>query len=465
MDRLRQRSAPVRRAILKDSLILMPLDRLRAALRRLGVSAETTVVVGASGGVDSTVLLRLLHEEGVPLVVVHVDYGLREDSAEDAAFVAALAEEVGAPAEVRRVSLPEAGNRQEAAREARYAVFGEAASSFEAPFVAVGHTANDQAETVLMNLIRGAGQAGLAGMRERRRLQPGVALVRPLLDVTREEVEGLARERGWAWREDASNEGDAYRRNRLRHRVLPLLKEEGGPGTIRRIARTARQLRDETENEEARLDRVGEARQDGGSIPLAALLVLTEKERRALVATALRRWAPDAPRNKSVIANILDLLVSRVGTRIEAGGTVVWRSREHLVIARREEPWEGRPVGFGTRTETPYGTLEIGVPGPPPRSVPADLLHEEVDARALRGTLELRPWRFGDGFRPLGMRGSVLVSDLLTNQKVPPPRRSHQLVLTCDDEIVWVVGHRLAEAARITPGTEEAVSLVWTPGG
>ncbi|MEM6328459.1 MAG: tRNA lysidine(34) synthetase TilS, partial [Bacteroidota bacterium] len=235
----------------------MLLRSVRDALLRLRLGPEAGVVVGASGGVDSTVLLRILHGEGVPVVAVHVDYGLRPESAEDAAFVTAMATTLGVPVVVRQVALPASGNRQEAAREARYAVFRAVAEAEGFDTVAVGHTATDQAETVLLHLLRGAGQAGLGGMREERALSPGLRLVRPLLGTTRHEVEAFARDQGWTWREDASNATDAYRRNRLRHRVLPLLEEEGGPGTIRRIADAARRLQREADEVESILDRVG----------------------------------------------------------------------------------------------------------------------------------------------------------------------------------------------------------------
>ncbi|MEL6615687.1 MAG: tRNA lysidine(34) synthetase TilS, partial [Bacteroidota bacterium] len=283
-------------------------DRLRAALRRLGLPARGPVVVGVSGGVDSTVLWRSLHALGVPTVGVHVDYGLREASGADAAFVQALGETLGVPVEVRGVELGE-GNTQAVAREARYAVFREIAEASGARAVAVGHTATDQAETVLLNLVRGAGLAGLAGMPESRPLAPKapVRLVRPLLGVTRAEVEAEARARGWAWREDATNATDVYRRNRLRHRVLPLLEEEGGLETALRIAAAARAAQAASGEVAGRLARVGEVREDGGAVPLGALRVLTDAERGALVAEMLRAWAPEAPRSEALVQQIASL--------------------------------------------------------------------------------------------------------------------------------------------------------------
>ncbi|HIG75010.1 MAG TPA: tRNA lysidine(34) synthetase TilS [Bacteroidetes bacterium] len=437
-------------------------DAFSAALDSLGLISEPGVVVGVSGGVDSTVLLHLLHGAGVPVVAVHVDYGLRPESGADAAFVAALAAELGVPSVVRRVALPAEGNRQQAAREARYAVFREVAVSRGWTTVAVGHTATDQAETVLMHWIRGAGAAGLGGMREARPVGEGVRLVRPLLGMSREAVEAVANAQGWTWRDDASNATDAYRRNRVRHHVLPLLQAEGGAGTVERIAAAARRLRTNTDDLGARVERVAERRPGGVALPLAALAVLPERDALAALAWALGRWRPSLARTEPVLRQILSLLDSQPGSTVPLGGTTVWRDRQHLVLGPTPERWEGTAVRLGETTGTPFGTLYAApVTGAP--VLVSSRWREVAAAGALAEPLELRPWREGDRLRPLGLRGEVLVSDLLTNRRVPPSERHRQLVLTSRGEIVWVVGHRLAEAARVREDTAQTVALRWVP--
>lgn len=439
-------------------------DRLRSVLDRLGLPARGPVVVGASGGVDSTVLWRSLHALGVPTVGVHVDYGLREASGEDAAFVSALGAAMGIPVHVREVTLGD-GNRQEAAREARYAVFREIAEASGAEVVAVGHTASDQAETVLHNLIRGSGLAGLAGMRESRPLAPeaDVRLMRPLLGFPRAEVEAEARARAWEWREDASNATDAYRRNRLRTHVLPLLEEEGGPETVLRIAAAARSARVASGETVDRLVRVGQPDARGGAVPLASLLVLTEPERRALVAEMLRAWAPEAPRSEALVSRIAGLMEAEVGARIVAGPVEVWRERQRLVVARCAPEWGGCAVAPAGTVQTPFGTLVLEPLASVPSAFPSSRDHEIADAEALAKPLALRPWRQGDRIRPLGLGGSRLVSGVLTDARVPPSTRRQRLVLASGETVLWVVGLRLAESARVTDATERAVSLRWTP--
>ncbi|OZC03616.1 tRNA lysidine(34) synthetase TilS [Rubricoccus marinus] len=455
------------------------LDRLRAS--------DGPVVVGVSGGVDSTVLWRSLHEAGVPTVAAHVDYGLREASGEDAAFVRALGAELGVPVHVREVTLGP-GNRQALARGARYRFFREVAEGSGAQTVAVGHTADDQAETVLMNLIRGAGLSGLAGMADEgplatapeagaaQKWSRGIRLVRPLLGFARREVEAEARARGWAWREDASNATDAYRRNRIRHHVLPLLEEEGGPKTVLRIAASAQAARRASGDAADRLARVGESRPDGGRVPLAALRALDGPDRLALLAEMMRAYAPQASIGRAMLEAIEKLLDAQAGTRAGvAPGTEVWRDRESLTVTRAQSAWLGASVRVGEAVETPYGTLALTPLAEVADAYDPDPNREVVDARAFAPEapasriaypstpLTLRLWCEGDRIRPLGMRGTKLVSDVLTDARVPSSERRQRLVLTSGETVLWVVGLRLAHEARLTPETEEAVEMTWAP--
>ena len=422
------------------------------AADRCGLVPGERLVVATSAGVDSAVLFRSLRALGFDAVAVYVHHGLRPEADDEAAFVEAMAREVGAETVVVRAPVG-TGNRQGAARAARYAALAAAARTAGCAVVATGHTATDQAETVVMALVRGAGLAGLAGMPPRRRLadagQVGapLALVRPLLWATRAEVEAEARARGWRWREDASNASDAYRRNRIRHHVLPLLDAEGGPGTASRIAAAA------------------DAR--GGSLPLAALGTGAEADR-ALLADVHRLFAPDAPRSRAVVERLAGLVGAPAGRRVGLGALTVWRDRDRLRWVRQMpgvEPWS---VGAGV-TETPAGRLVRTPLGAVPTDVRAPatgerLGAETLDAEALAAPLALRPWRPGDRLRPVG--GSErLVSDLLTSARVPPSERADALVLVSGERIVWLVGHRLAAHATLTDRTTRAERVEWRPAG
>ncbi|MDX1420577.1 MAG: tRNA lysidine(34) synthetase TilS [Rubricoccaceae bacterium] len=435
----------------------MALPDLRDLHARFGLSPGAPIVVGASGGLDSTVLLRLLHEAGAEVVAAHVNYGLRGADAEaDEAFVRALAGTLGVAFDARRVALDKGGNRQAAARDARYAFFGEVAARHGAEAVAVGHTQDDQAETVLLHLFRGTGVRGLAGMPPARPLTPGssVRLLRPLLDVPRADLDALARARGWAWREDASNASGRYRRNRLRTEVLPEIRAVFGPGVSGRIAATAERVR-------ALLDAQPAA---GPRLDLDALRAMEPARRHARYLDGLRAVAPEAPR-RTTVAELDRLLDAQPGARVVWPGVVVWRDRAALVFEPAPAPpapedgaW---PVTPGVPIVTPQGTFLAAWLEAVPATWPDSPNEEVVDASAFAGPLVLRRWRAGDRFRPLGLDGTVLVSDLLTDRKVEPSRRAEPLVLCAGDAIVWVVGHRLAEAARVRPETRHAVRLTW----
>jgi tRNA(Ile)-lysidine synthase len=224
-------------------------DRAAKALAAAGApAARDGVAVAVSGGADSLALLHALRALAGPrrwrLAVLTVDHGLRPGSAADAAFVADHAKALGLPAVVRTLTAADleahrGAGPEAAARAARYAALWPAADELGCAWLATGHTLDDQAETVLLQLLRGAGPDGLAGMAVR-----GGRLLRPLLGVRRAETRACCAAAGLAWREDPTNAGDAPLRNRVRHRLLPLL-EELRPGATQTLARTATLAADE----------------------------------------------------------------------------------------------------------------------------------------------------------------------------------------------------------------------------
>ena len=441
---------------------------MREELGRLGADVGP-VVVGVSGGVDSVVLARTLAALSVEIVVAHVDHGLRPDSADDAAWVGALASEIGVPCEILPVQVGQ-GNVQAQAREARYDALGALAGRVGSRFVAVAHTATDQAQTVLLNLVRGSGLRGLAGMPPSRPLTNAATLIRPLLWASRSEVEAEAQARSWSWREDPTNATDRYRRNRIRHHVLPLLEAEGGPRTDSRMAQTAQVVR-------SAIDGFGPGRifhaqavadSRGGRVPLGEEIIDMGPARGGVWTAALQAWAPDAPLRREVVAAIDALLDRSVGARVVVPGLVVWREREALrfdtappaQVGEVRAPLTGEPISLLTEV----GTLLLDPGAEPPDTFGPGPTEEHVDAEALGASVTLRPWRAGDRFRPLGLAGTKLVSDLLTERHVPPSERARQLVLCgADDRVAWVVGHRLGAHAAVRPETTRTVRLRWTP--
>ncbi len=442
-----------------------------AAERGLLAPGEA-VVVGVSGGVDSVTLLHVLVEAGFRPIAAHVNYGLRgADSEEDEALVRFLCAAWGVPLHVERATL--SGSVQAEARRVRYGFFARVAAETGAAKVATAHHRDDQAETLLLHLFRGAGPRGLAGMPVRRPLASGspVEVVRPLLLASRAEIEAYAREHGLRWREDASNVEGSYRRTALRRDVLPAIEEVFGEDVRERLATTAELLRAFLDSGAAlaaggALDEVQGDLDGLPALSTAALRAMPEVQRRGVLLDALRRLAPDAPRSAATVSEIEALLEAQPGRRVVWPSLTVWRDREHLVFEPGEsgaEPFEAS-VAPG-RTETPFGALDVELLPEPPRSFDPSPWVEVVDADRLGFPLALRSWRPGDAFRPLGLEGEKKVSDLLTDRKVPPQERARQLVLLSGGAVVWVVGHRLGEAFGVGPGTRRAARLVWRPAG
>lgn len=454
----------------------MITDQVRRTIEEHGlIEPGARVVVGVSGGVDSVVLLRVLLGLGYDAVAAHVNYTLRGAASDgDEAFVRALCSRLGVPCHVARFdTAAEAhGNSVQAtARALRYDFFARLAAAYACRAVAVAHHMDDQAETVLLNLFRGTGLEGLAGMPVRRRLSPDsdAALVRPFLGVRRSAIEALARGEGWDWRTDASNAGPKYRRSVLRTQFLPLAEEHFGAATPEHIAQAAGFVR-------AYLDGVWQGSFEAaweacagageGALALAALRALDPAMRGRVFLEALRRWLPGAPAQASTVAGLEALMQAQVGGRVALLQGTVWREREHLVFRTQQQaPGEAevRPLPYEGAVGVPGGVVVLRRVDGRPSVLDAGDDTVYVDAERVAPPLLLRPWRPGDRLQPLGMNHRKKVSDLLTERKVPSHERADIRVVCSGEDIVWVVRHRLDHRVRIRPETRSIAKIEYIP--
>ncbi len=429
------------------------------------------LLVAVSGGADSTALLLALHALApalkLRLSVAHLNHGLRgAAAAADANFVKRLAQSLSIPLISGRARVAERARRRRlslemAARESRYDFLVRAARGVGANAIATAHTLDDQAETVLLRLLRGAGTTGLGGIAPDVELQ-GVRVIRPLLRVSRAEIERFLQARGQPWCEDASNNDTAMLRNRVRHELLPLLERRFNPRIRETLARTAAIARDE----DALLDAAAAA---DDPRDLAALTRLPVALRRR----ALRRWLIEAGTPPEAVgfdclAGIERLTATSRGTRrlALAAGWSVERRYGRLVLHRPALA----PVRLKIerKIESSAGVWPLRLPGLTrlaalglivtvrraagvARERPARpgvwpvraTLSETV--RAGR-TLALRAWRPGDRMRPFGLRGTRKLQDIFTDAKTPLIERAGLPVMVCGEEIVWVPGYRIAAA-------------------
>lgn len=307
-------------------------------------------------------------------------------------------------------------------------------------------------------------------MRPRRPLFIGshVDLVRPLLCARRSDIEEFARQAQLEWREDASNLSVKYRRGAIRTAILPAIEEYFGAGAIDRIIRSAELMRWYLdvlllpEIERA----FGEAAvPEAHALDLSILQAMPEVFRGRVILEALRRWLPDVRASEKVVAEIAALADAQPGRRAAFAKGDVWRNRRHLrfiIPSAAQQSEETHQIELGGSVWIPSGTLSVEAADTPSAGlIGADPHVEYIDRDTVRFPLTVRSWRPGDRFRPLGMNHTRKISDFLTDEKVPSHRRSDVYVVLSDDDIVWVVGLRIAHDVRIRRKTRRAARLTF----
>ena len=444
--------------------------------RRNLIPDGSGVVVAVSGGVDSTVLLDILAEErrsfGLRLVVAHFNHQLRGgESDEDERFVADLAVHYGCELYVERANTAERASQkkrgiQETARDLRYEFFGRLRESLAYDVIATAHNADDNVETMLLHLFRGAGLRGLSGIPIARQ-----ELVRPLLFASRAEIEAYAAARCLRFRNDSSNETDHYARNIIRHHIVPRVKASINPAAVESMARSAELFRDldvylrETSN--AILERSTD-RKKGGELhlsiaELSAHPVLLQQ----YLVMRVHRDVTGGDADQATIDALLRLCSSGTGSWVTLrGGWRAHHDRERLVFRQAVElPDFSLSVELGMHYELgQYGfTSELLHDGTVYENRPGNI--EYVDLDMIGGdTLILRSWREGDWFVPLGLGGRKKISDFLIDARVPRYSKHHFPVLTTErGEVVWLCGKRLDDRFKLTEHTRRMGKLAFEP--
>jgi tRNA(Ile)-lysidine synthase len=440
------------------------------------LSPGDRVLVAVSGGPDSICLLNALqtlaNQLNITLHIAHLDHMFRgEESAEESRFVASLAEKLGIPATLEKIDVPafcrERGlSSQEGAREARYGFLRRVAASTGCTRIATGHTADDQAETFLMRLLRGAGTSGLSAIPPMRE-----NIVRPLITVTREEVIEYLRSNDLDYKTDSSNAKPVYTRNRVRVEILPVLKRFN-PRIVETLASEAALLREEDEAVETYLEGIIETAcvltEGMLSIKRDVFDTLPPAFRRRLLRRIVNMATGDASRlsRGSIEDALLFMMSVQTGKSMTLSPAItITREYNRFILSAR-----GKQEAFSLALALPGITpvpkiglaVETGIsePGEAGTEDANYLWRADFDYDKMNPPLTIRNRRPGDWFQPAGMAGkSKKLQDYYVDEKVPRRKRDAVPLLCSGEDILWVMGLRTDERFLAGPGTRRLVTV------
>ena len=444
------------------------------------------VLVGVSGGADSVALLHLMVElrpvMDLQLAVAHLNHGLRTDvSDREAGFVEELSHKLGLLFHCEKIELdPHQGSVEERARRARYRFFRRVLNEYGYSKLALGHQADDNAESVLLHLLRGSGIRGLSGIPPKR----GRVIVRPLIETSRSDIKIYLKSRGIAHVEDASNNDIRFQRNRIRHQLIPLLQRDYNPNIRITLNRLAGLCRDEQAWLNTMLRPMVEgALIDSGSewleLRADSLLDAPPAAQRRLIRMALRNWVGDLKRmGFDHIDALIDLLHNHgAGSRLSLPRHIVAERTidglRFLKSATREEGACGVAPGFNyTIPFPPEQGLILQIPEARCRlhitiaTSPAPVKEKKAgknvvwfDMDSLEFPLTVRNCEPGDRLAPYGMQGTQKVKKVFIDRKIPRHRRSRIPIVVQNDTILWIAGLRRGSAAPVIKTTQRIVKI------
>lgn len=421
------------------------------------IDPSDKILLAVSGGVDSVVLCKLLHQAKIKFAIAHCNFTLRgEESDVDELFVEELAElynvafhsisfDTNSFAKKNKLSV------QVAARELRYKWFEEIKTQFNFTLIATAHHQHDSIETFFINLLRGSGIRGLHGI-----LPKQGDIIRPLLFANKVEIETFAKKNKLKFRRDSSNETDKYLRNKIRHKLIPLLSTIN-PSANKNIADTIENLR-EVETiylksiEKKRLKIVEEKN---------GLVKINIKELQKLksLSAYLFEYLYPLGFNSKIIDDILESLNSESGKQFFSGTHRLIKDRKYLIISTNDKIIDSKNINISvSQKEIKVGSNKI-VFKKMVHSKKVDLKASkdiaQVDFEKLKFPLQLRKWEHGDTFHPIGMKGKKKLSDFFIDQKFSLIEKENTMVLISDNTIVWVVGHRIDDRFKITDKTKQ----------
>jgi len=415
------------------------------------------ILAAVSGGMDSVILVHLLKAAGYNLGIAHCNFRLRGDESDgDEQFCRELAQQLGVPFHVTRFDTLQyaSGNKvstQMAARTLRYRWFEQIRDQHKYTVIALAHHQNDAIETILLNLTRGTGIAGLHGI-----LPKNGTLVRPLLFLNRDEIQTFVGELKIPYREDSSNASTKYARNKIRLEVIPRLKELN-PSLERTFENNLQHFR---ELELLLAQQVDELRKK--------MIVSDENERQLLLTDIntlpskrlfLFNLFQEYGFNETAIDDLIAILDKHSGRFFESENYKIILDRDKLILTKKQQNRHGETIINSGDRYVNFGPYRLSIlHDDSPLIIRDNPMAVSVDADHIVYPLTLRNWHTGDVFYPLGMKGKQKLSDFFIQQKVPLHKKDDiALLINGNGEIIWVAGYRPDERYKITAETKKVI--------
>ncbi len=460
-----------------DSLVNDLPALTKAALLELDVDESSSLLLGVSGGLDSMTLAFVLHQlqklgAFERLVICHVDHKLRGDESDgDAEFVRSTAASWDIQCEIVQLGMGEAhdlhANSTEAsARNARYQVFERAAARLQISVIVTAHTANDQSETVLMRMMRGAGPRGLAGIPRGRLIRENLRVIRPWLNVSRSVIENFASDHDLQHREDSTNTSPIYLRNRVRHELLPLMETLSAVPIADSLVRMADLMRDQSRYFDAEAEMLF-FQDDRQELELDLFMQAPQPIKFAALELLMHRNGAKEMLSTKTFARILSWLSDRQRALTNSdqerrpnsvfelrGGYRLRLANERLRIGREETLPEIEPAEL--RSDKPVRTIEgelrLAITGAHEMTHSKDIAYFDCDALGSDHVI-VRSWKPGARMHPFGMEGRKLLSDILNEAGVRsgPRKKAFPIVVhPVTGEALWVPGIRRSNGYLIS---------------
>jgi len=428
------------------------------------ISPGEKVILAVSGGIDSVVMLDVMAQLKdilkVELAIAHVNHQLRgQESNDDEKFVLQLAKKyriecVLDRAPTKKIAKEKKLSIQEAARDIRYSFFDTLKKSFNADCFATAHNANDNAETVLMNLFRGSGIEGLQGIPVQRG-----NIIRPLLCVTRKEISTYAKKRKISFREDSSNLKDDYTRNYLRHKIIPKLEKRINPSLVEILLR-------ESEIVTANVKFVEELVESSYDLVVKGNEILVHQAKslhlflQQMVVHRLLEQNGIEPSYES-INSVIELMYQQKGKSVDLNKNLIAERLDKSIHIRKrtgqkEFAYNIEHEGILKANEFTFSITKSAIPD---NKIKNDASIEYIDARLVKFPITVRSWKKGDSFFPLGMKGKKKLSDFFGEQKLSSEEKFSTPIVESSGQVIWIAGQRLDDRFKITDSTTETYQL------